>query len=136
MTDESLRFATIVGLVTVPFTVILSGGSEPHVIAGTPVLLGGLIVGYVYSKRPVESRRAGIQTGFAASIGVVVWQLSYMASLIWTESFEIAVVLAASAPLVAVIGIGLSVLVGTVGAMGSDWLAKKGSRVRPVGTGN
>ena len=62
VTDESLRFAILVGLATVPITVALSWGSvtdETLVAGGTvsagPVLLAGLLVGYYYSDRETES---------------------------------------------------------------------------------
>ncbi len=130
LTDESLRVATLVGLASIPFTVVLSGESEPHAIAGAPLLFAGLIVGYVYGKRPTASRRADRRAGAVASIGVVLWQLSYLTSIVRTLSLEIAVVVTALTPVVAAVGVGLSLLVVMVGATVAEWIVVNGPRIR------
>lgn len=81
LTDESLRFAILLGLVSIPFTLLLSSGSASmssgdidisSSVAGEPLLLAGLLVGYRYSNRPTESRRAGLWTGLVGSIAAVL----------------------------------------------------------------
>lgn len=136
LTDESLRFATLVGLVSIPFTIFLSGRPDPYVIAGAPLLTAGLIAGWFYSKRPTDRRRAGTQTGLAASVGVVLWQVSYMLSIVRSEPTEIAAIAAVLTPVVVLIGIGLSVLVAMIGTVVGDWLATRVGRTRSNGVGN
>lgn len=136
LTDESLHFATLVGFVSIPFTVLLSGQSDPYVIAGAPMLTAGLIVGWFYSSRPTERRRAGTRTGLVASIGVILWQLSHMISIIRSETIEIAVVAAVLIPIVAIIGSGFSILVVLIGTIIGDWLTTKLGRIRSNSIGN
>lgn len=91
VTDDALRVAILVGLATIPVTLALSwnpvtdnvvaGGS----VSGAPLLLAGLLVGYYYSDRETESRRAGIWTGLAASIATV---LVFVANAIVTIGSE------------------------------------------------
>jgi len=136
LTDESLRFATLVGFVSIPFTVVFSGRPEPYVVAGAPLLIAGLIVGWFYSKRPTDRRCAGTRTGLVASIGVIIWQISYMVSVIQSEAIEIAVVAAVLTPMVAIIGIGLSVLVVMIGAVIGHRLTARVGRIRSNGINN
>lgn len=130
VTNESFRIAVLVGLATVPFTVVLSGRPESHVIAGGPVFLAGLAVGYVYSDRPISSRRAGVYTGLAAAIGVGLWQCYYMASVAWAGSAAIALLTAILTPIVLLVGVGLAVLVASIGTIVGDRVAAKYGRVR------
>jgi len=75
LTDDRLRVATVVGLVTVPLTVFFSVGpvsSTTAEITGVPFLVGCLLVGYAYSGRATTSRYAGYRMGFVASLGPIL----------------------------------------------------------------
>lgn len=139
LTDDSLRFALLVGLATIPFTVALSwepvsdevvvvGGS----VSGAPLLLAGLLVGYYYSGRATESRRAGIWTGLAASIGAVVVFLANAYTTIGSASPRMAAVAVVLSPLTVAIGVGLTVLVTMITALISDWVTTRVDRDRRV----
>lgn len=74
LTDESLRVAILLGLATIPVTLFLSWesiGSEANASASA-LFVAGLYAGYYYSDREPTRRRAGIWTGLAGSIGVVI----------------------------------------------------------------
>lgn len=139
-TDRSLRTATFVGAVSVPFTIILSWRSIPSdviiVTGGTisagPLFLAGLVTGFLYSDRPTETRRAGIQTGLVGSIGVVAFYSLNTVSTISTESVGLSIVAVALAPIAITIGVGLSIIVAGLGTIIGAWLYEKLSRVRPI----
>jgi peptidoglycan/LPS O-acetylase OafA/YrhL len=87
LTDPQLRLATIIGLASVPITVALSwetvldertvaGGT----ISGVPLLIVGLLMGYLYYERPADRRSVGVAAGIAASTGLVVVDLAKMIS--------------------------------------------------------
>lgn len=129
LTDDQLRFATLAGFASIPLTIILSARSELYIIVGTPLLFSGLVVGYIYSNRSTENRRAGKQTGLVGSIGVVIYQIYYICFIILSGLLGITIG-TILAPVVIIIGVGLSVLIGMAGATIGDWLAKKFSHVR------
>ncbi len=124
LTDDSLRFAILLGLATIPFTLALSwepvsgdgvviGGS----VSGEPLLLAGLIVGYYYSNRPTESRRAGLWTGLVGSIATVLVFVAPAPSTIASASPEMVVVAVVLTIVSVAFGAGLSVLTTMVSAM-------------------
>lgn len=132
LTDESLRVAILVGLATVPFTVALSwvSVSSDGVVAGGsisagPILLAGLLVGYYYSGREPESRRAGIWTGVAGSIAVV---LVFAANTIRTigsapRGWAVAAVIAT--PFAVAFAVGLVVALTALAAQFADWVRRR-----------
>ncbi|SDR29919.1 DUF5518 domain-containing protein [Natronobacterium texcoconense] len=135
--DDSLRVAIYLGLATVPFTVALSwdpvsdgvvniGGS----ISGEALLLAGLIVGYYYHDRPTEAKRAGIWAGLAGSIGTVIVfganSSAAVASASWPWSAAAVVLTLAAVGF----GVGFTVLLTTVVAMGLDWVLTRLDRNR------
>ncbi|WP_255169478.1 DUF5518 domain-containing protein [Natrononativus amylolyticus] len=137
LTDKSLRVAILVGLATVPVTLLLSWESVAGVddgvvlggsISGTPLLLAALFVGYYYSNREPDSRRAGIWTGLAGSLAAVLVYLANAAATIWAASPRMAAVAVVLTPLSVVFGVGLTVLVTMLAAQFSGWAARRLSR--------
>lgn len=132
LTDDSLRFAILAGLASLPVTLALSwepipdgvvvlGGS----IQGVPLLLAGLLVGYWYSDRDTEPRRAGIWTGLAGSIATVLVYVANTATTVASASPWVAVLAVVTTPIVLALGVGLSVVVATVGALIGDAATKR-----------
>lgn len=139
LTDDSLRVSILVGLATVPFTLALSWRSVPDDVAtvggtvsGEALLLAGLIVGYYYSDRETESRRAGIWTGLAGSIAVVLLYVTNTITTIGSESSRWATVAVVSTPVALALGIGLTVLVTMVAAQIAGWVTTRLDRDRRV----
>lgn len=118
--DDSMRVATLVGLLSIPFTVLLSPqtGTE-GTLAGLPVFVAGIITGLVYAGRSSETRRAGMQTGLTASVGVVVYQLIYLREAV--QSYSLPDISFVVVPVIVVIGVVLSVFVGIAGTVSGSW---------------
>lgn len=140
LTDESLRVAILVGVASIPFTVLLSLDriALPTVIAGGsasggPLLAAGIAVGYYYSSRTTSSRRAGVWTGLAGSPGVVAVFVANAVSTMSGDSPRLTVLAAVLAPVTVAIGVGLSVLMTTVAAQITDWTVMRLRRERPTG---
>ena len=137
LTDDSLRFAILVGLASVPFTLALSwepladgvvvlGGS----IQGLPLLVAGLFVGYRYSDRETETRRAGIWAGLAASSGTVLVYAANAVASIGSMSPRVALLAVVLTPIVLALGVGVTVLVTTVCALVGDVVTTRVDRDR------
>ncbi|MFD1589325.1 DUF5518 domain-containing protein [Halorientalis brevis] len=128
ITDESYRVAILVGIASIPFTVFLSRGlvfDEGQIaggrITGSPLLVAGVVVGYLYSERPSGSRRAGVLTGITGSIAVVLLYLLNLFATISSVSQWVAVVALLATPLALVLGVLLCAFVGLLGAVIGDW---------------
>lgn len=132
LTDERSRTAVLVGLASIPFTVALSRESLPETGSPTPVFVAGLIVGYLYADREMESSRAGKLVGLVGGVPVVIWSVlrfvtelvSYVAS---TAQWPIGILLVL-VPIGATVGVAIFVLVAVVGARTGEWVA---GRVSP-----
>lgn len=129
LTDDALRFAILLGLATIPFTLALSSGSvsvsgdgvtSSSSVAGEPLLLAGLLVGYWYSNRSTESRRAGLWTGLVGSIATVLVFVAPEASTIGTTSSWTTVIAAVLIPLSIALGVGFSVVMTMIVAVIAD----------------
>lgn len=136
VTDESFRSAVLVGLASVPFTVGLSwqlvvdevfvaGGS----VSGIPLLLAGLLVGYLYSTREVAGRRAGFVAGIAGSVAVAVLYVLNALTTVTSESTGIAVLAVVATPFLLALGAVLCGLFAAAGAVLGGWLAEQGAGV-------
>ncbi|WP_293032948.1 hypothetical protein [Natronococcus sp.] len=137
ITDESLRFAVLVGLATVPLTVALSwepvadGSTIAGVsLSGTPLLMAALVVGYVYSRRETATsvRRAGVWTGLAGSLATVVLAVANTVATLGTSSTTVATLAVVATPFALAFGVGLTVLVTAVAATVAGWATKRASR--------
>ena len=136
LSDESLRVAILVGLATIPFTLILSWApvSSDVIPAGSllgnPLILGGLFVGYHYSDRPTESRRAGMWTGLAGSLGVIVVAVVNAIASIPSASSEFFVLTVVATPILLAIGVGFLVVFTMLSAQFADWVTRRLARDR------
>jgi xanthosine utilization system XapX-like protein len=136
LTGESFRLAVLAGLASAPFTIALSWDlvrDEVEVAGGTvggiPILVAGLIVGVLYSGRAVESRRAGTVAGVAASVGIGVLYLANTVTTVLSEPPGVAAIAVLATPVLLLLGVALSALVGLVGALVGDWIAQHGARL-------
>lgn len=126
----SVGLAVLVGLAAVPFTYYLSSGavapdggiSVGGSISGTPLLLAGVIVGYLYGHRPASVRRAGIWAGVAGSLATVAVSLASGWTAIRSASAALSVVAVLATLFTLTVGVGLSVLVTSAAAMATDWV--------------
>ncbi|SFS40982.1 DUF5518 domain-containing protein [Halostagnicola kamekurae] len=121
LTDDSLRFAILAGLATIPFTLLLSWEPVPDdgvvvggSVSGLPLLVAAVVVGYRYSDRETESRRAGVWTGLVGSIGTVLLYLANSATTMWTGSQEMTVFAAVFTPPALILGVGLTTAITAV----------------------
>jgi hypothetical protein len=137
LTDPALRFAIVTGLLSVPPTILLSwypyGQENPFAgatVDGLPLLVAGVVVGYRYSQRSASVRRAGIWTGLAGSAGTCV---VFVANGIVTATDappRLAAIAVALTPLSIALGVGLTVLVTSVTALVTAWIATRLARAR------
>lgn len=125
--DEQFRFATLVGLLSIPVTVALSwetvaidGSGVGGTVSGMPLIVAGLLVGYYYSDRPVESSQAGKHAGVLGSIGVVIVFVASGVTAFTSTSSDFTVFLLLATPIITLIGAGFSVLVVLVSAIVGD----------------
>ncbi|ELY48440.1 hypothetical protein DV706_04370 [Natronorubrum bangense] len=130
VTDDALRVAILVGLVSIPFTLALSWGQVSSgngvviggSIAGTPLLLAGLLVGYHYYDRPTASRRAGFWTGLVGSSATAFIFTANTLASIGTLSLWLSIVAVAVMPVALVLGVGFTVLVSMASAVFAGWV--------------
>ncbi|MEY7848833.1 DUF5518 domain-containing protein [Natrarchaeobius sp. A-rgal3] len=138
-TDERLRTATVVGLATIPFTLLLSSWSANAstdtisiggAISITSVLVGGLVVGYRYGERPTSGRRAGKRTGLVGSIGGILLVVVTMVTGLWGASAGYAVAVVAVSAIAIGFVVILSVFAGMIGAVIGELVATDGHAKR------
>ncbi|WP_408956963.1 DUF5518 domain-containing protein [Natrinema sp. 74] len=148
LTDERFRAALLLGVASIPFTVVLSWESAPTSVSGTAVFVAGLLTGlhyadrsaengdvgplegYRYGKRPAASHRAGIVTGIAGSVPAVLWAVAHMLPLARSLSTWWAVIAVLLIPIAVSIGVGLFALIGAFGAYVGDWVVDRVDRAR------
>lgn len=132
LTDDSLRFAILAGLVSIPLTLALSleSLSNGTVVAGgtasgLPLLVAGVVVGYHYVSRPTEGRRPAVWTGLVGSVGPLAVFVANGVSTLSTGSTRLAAIAVLLTPVTAAVGVGLSVLVTTVGGVVGDRVGRR-----------
>lgn len=127
LSDEVWRYALIIGLASTPFTIILYWQSYPdfsHPVS--PVFFAGLLVGFLANRQGIEVGQIGKRTGLVASLPIF-WPffdllvfISGLSQPLGFRGFQIMAVIFISAVI-----IGISILVGIVGAILGDWLTGK-----------
>ncbi|MDJ1434172.1 DUF5518 domain-containing protein [Halostagnicola sp. A-GB9-2] len=127
LSDEVWRYAIIAGLASTLFTIILYWQSYPdfsHPVS--PVFFAGLLVGFLANRRGIEAGQIGKRTGLVAALPVL-WPfldllvfISGLSQPLGFSGFQIMAVI-----FISVVSIGVSVLVGMVGAILGDWLTGK-----------
>ncbi|WP_226480814.1 DUF5518 domain-containing protein [Natrinema amylolyticum] len=114
--DEDVSVATVLGFLSIPFTlaVSLSTGAS-HYDAG-PVMLAGFLAGLYYSNQSTAVVRAGLRTGVIGSLPVIWASTSFIASG-WEISFSYAVLAVAFALLWHLFALVACSFFGVVGAL-------------------
>lgn len=143
LTDERLRLATLVGLVSVPFTVLLSDAVPVEeswyvggVVAGEPLALAGFAAGWLYHRRPPAARQAGTRVGVVGSLGPALLYVEQGVVTARSASPEWPVLAAVLTLLAVVVIAGVSVLVARVSARVGAWLAGRVRATRPGAAGD
>ncbi|MDG5821681.1 DUF5518 domain-containing protein [Natronococcus sp. A-GB7] len=132
---DPLRFAILVGLATVPFTVAFSWQPAPDeativggTVSGAPLLVAGALVGYRYGDCASRTRRAGIWAGLAASVATVLLYAATAVLTIGAASTTTAAFAVVLTPIAVVIGVGLTVLVTAATAVVVGWMRRRTAR--------
>src|SRR6056297_1490444 len=125
LTDDRLRAATLIGLASIPITLVLALDAVPRdsaVIGGlspaTPLLAAGLFVGYYYHDRPIASRRAGVRTGLVGSGGVLAASVADLVTTLGSASPAMTAVTVGLFLVEFALGITFLVLLTMVSAIG------------------
>jgi len=141
LTDDRLRAATLVGLASIPVTLVLALDAVPRdgvaiggISPATPLLAAGLFVGYHYHDRPIASRRAGVRTGLVGSVGVLAVSLADLVTTLGFESPAMAAVTVVLFLVEIVLGAAFVALLTMVSAIGGAWIAGDLARVRDSAT--
>lgn len=135
LADETWRYAIIGGLVTLPWTALLYWQSADQLSLG-PVLVGGVVAGYLCRGDDTDCRRAGAGVGLIGALPAlwVAFELLTAASgMTGPAWFRIAAIGLGVGSLLAflLVGFGLAALLGAVGAAVDNWASKKTGRQRP-----
>lgn len=78
--DEEISVATVLGLLSIPSTVVVSLSTEPSHFSAGPVVLAGFLAGLYYSNRSTAAMRAGLRTGIIGSLPAVWASASFITS--------------------------------------------------------
>ncbi|RZV08373.1 hypothetical protein BDK88_3346 [Natrinema hispanicum] len=137
LTDDRLRAATLVGLASIPITLVLALDAVPRdgvVIGGlspaTPLLAAGLFVGYHYHDRSIASRRAGVRTGLVGSGGVLAESVADLVTTLGSESPAMTAVTVVLFLVELVLGVAFVALLTMASAIVGAWVASNVARVR------
>lgn len=121
--DGSLWPATLIGIISIPITVVVTFLSSANGISITPVLFGSLFVGYLYADRATSVKRAGVQVGLIGGIPTLL-EASEMIEVILSERVEFAVIAAIFIPISIVFTFGITIIGSTLFAIIGEWLSK------------
>lgn len=133
--SEQMQTATLLGFVSIPFTIGANWILNPDVISGSPLFVICVLSGYLYNAKPVKSRDAGGQTALIGSIPILVWWTKDIAAepVFYPNGLFLAVGISL---IVLIAGFLLIFLIGMIsGAIGA-WLNKLVTRIRPTSTEN
>lgn len=128
-TSQVWTYGFLGGLVSLPVTAVSywRTGSE---VSLTPVILGGIAAGYLATRRTGESSGVGVRAGLIGGFPVI-WMLfdilTAMSELAGPAWFVTGATLLTIGFIVvfAVVGFGMSALLGEAGAKVGSWLAEK-----------
>jgi hypothetical protein len=130
--SETWRYTLLGGLIALPGTALLYWQSADTVTYG-PILLGGLVAGYVYDGEKATRRRIGARTGLIGGLPAL-WPLADMfgalPALAGPAWFRVAGtgLGVGTALVVSLVALGLAAVTGVVGAAVGDWLSRKTGR--------
>jgi hypothetical protein len=122
------RYALIGGLLALPSTAVgyLQPGAE---LVLSPVLLGGLLAGYLAERQTGESRGVGVRVGLVGAVPVtlVIFDVLAATSALSGPSWVVATgtfLTVGFTAAVGVLGFGLAALIGEAGGRVGGWVAK------------
>ena len=120
------RVPLFLGGVSIPFSIVSYLQSD-STMSLWPVVIAGLIAGYLTS----NADRVGVRTGFVGGLAVF-WIVAEMMLLVpeLTGPTWFLVAAAAGSVAFAVFGLTLSILLGALGAHVGGWLARRRGRSR------
>jgi len=135
VTSETFRLAAVLGVASIPVTVVLNWpltpASLPRSSDPSALLLACVFAGYCYESRSAASTRAGAITGCVGGLPIVLWQSAIGFVDVWGhpvvvtavgESVLMAVVAAGTAFVSAAVLVGVVWLLGSVGGGLGWWL--------------
>lgn len=140
------RFAMLVGLASVPFTVLLAEGaitpdaaSIGATVPAAPLVASGMVVGYRFGDDARDRRRAGVWTGLVGSIGTAIVFLAGIDTVLPIDSTRATLVATGISLALVAVGVVLTVgltLVGSVlGGMVRERLEFRRGRKTATGRG-
>lgn len=129
VTESPFLIAVLLGLVSIPFTLLVSRETTA-LVNGAPMIVTGLLVGYLFNARPVDSHRAGLIAGFIASLGgVTVFAMEVAARISPGESTRLEVVTILFVLVLLVICLAILVMIC---AMVGNWVAEITTRSQSI----
>lgn len=140
------RFATLVGLASVPFTVLLAEGaitpdatSIGATVPAAPLVASGMVVGYRFGDDARDRRRAGVSAGLVGSIGTAIVFLAGIDAALPIDSTRATLVASGISLALVAVGVVLTVgltLVGSVlGGMVHERIESRRRRETRAGRG-
>lgn len=137
LTANGWRYAIVAGLVSASFTVVHYWLFASDVLRFDTVFLAGLLGGFLYDGKAIESHHVGFRTGVVGALPAL-WTvfdtlifIPRLSQPAWFGGVQAMMLFAAIGLMVT-----LSALSGMVGAMVGNWVAGKTDRHRPLIAGN
>ena len=132
ITDRSWTYPIVVGLGSIPFTLLAQWLSAGTLVL-LPVLLAGLLVGYIFAEQRTSSRSVGWRAGLVGGLALL-WGGVHFITMIPEHPFSLAA--AGFAFLSSAIVIGLYIVIfGVVGGIGGilgEWMADRVDGLQPL----
>ncbi|WP_323172830.1 DUF5518 domain-containing protein [Natrialba sp. PRR66] len=129
VTESPFLIAALLGFASVPFTLFVSWETTT-LLHSAPMIVTGLLVGYLFNARPADSHRAGLVAGFVASLGgVVAFAIEVVARSSLGERPRLEVV---AIPFVLVLLVICLAILVMICAMVGNWVAEVTTRFRPL----
>lgn len=133
---DKWKYALLGGLASIPFTTASywQSGSEFPV---APVFFGGLLAGYLATRRGGSSRVVGARAGLVGGLPVLWMLIDVLPFIVGLPNPAwFAVVSLAVAFGTAILGFGLTALFGEMGGRLGGWLSTRSGRSQPARASN
>jgi len=126
--SQQWRYALICGMLTFPFTALSywQTGSE---LSLSPVFLGGVLAGYLMTRRTGTGRGVGARVGLVGGLPVlwVLFDILQAASALAGPAWFVASATILTIVVTVVFGFGIAALIGELGGKLGSWVASKRS---------
>lgn len=138
VTDERFRTAVVLGIASLPFTVVVNWILTPDPLSATSLFIVCVMSGYLYRPRSESSTRAGTLTGFIGGIPLFVWEswttlINWWGNPILTDTVGNSVMMAAVSVGAALItGLILTIILRVVGLLGGTVGRWMNEHIEPV----